>query len=196
MAHVNDSDPGVEALVAMRPDWTGTGGYGGLAGLAVDSTASLEDAADEFESTMYSLTRLSLVTRRSNPAQGIATFTPPYMLQTSLMNMNDGKPAPEAPYGAAWPEFFDESDFPPFWPQTERAVQNAVAAIVDSFIRSVFGFRPDWTSNSSSSVSVQNMLWRPDVPRGTFRGSLVLLQTAAGCVNLSSGPMGVNWTWC
>ena len=37
---------GVEDLLAMRADWTATGGYGGLAGLAADALAGLEGGFD------------------------------------------------------------------------------------------------------------------------------------------------------
>ena len=52
-------------------------------------------------------------------------MTPLYMLATTLMNANNGLPPPKAPYGPSWPEFFDEgASFPPFWPNSERTIQN------------------------------------------------------------------------
>jgi hypothetical protein len=195
MANVASLTPSVETLVAMRSDWTGTGGYGGLAGQAVDSTGELSlDSLDAAIDTLLTLTR---VVDRANPAQGIATMTPPYMLLTAIMNGNDGKPAPIPPYGPSWPEFFDEPQFPASWPQTSRAVQGSVAAIVDSIVRTVFGWRPDWVTTERDCANMSSLLFRPDARRGNFSATLAFLGTPCGCLNLSVSPQqGLTWVNC
>ena len=192
MKNVNSMNPSVEDLVAMRSDWTGTGGYGGLAGLAIDSTADL--GHDSFDNAVHALVSIARVTFRSNPAQGIATMTPLFMLETDIMNRNDGKLPPEVPYGPAWPEFFDEPQFPPSWPQTSRAVQNSVAAVVDAIIRSIFGWRPDWLSSSSTNLTT--LLHRPRERRSNFSGTLSFLRTPFGCVNITAADDGLSWAFC
>lgn len=194
MANVESMTPGVEALVAMRPDWTGTGGYGGLAGVAVDSLADLEQGLG---SAMAALHNLSLAARVSMPAQGVAVMSPPYI--AAFLNNNDGKPVPVGPYAPAWPEFFDEKDFPAWWPNTERSLQNAVGAITDSFIRTVFGWRPAWVAAAGTdpSAAIQASLFLPNAPRGGlgFNATLSGLRTPYGLIDISATAFGLAWTW-
>eukprot|EP00759_Apiculatamorpha_spiralis_P009917 PhF_6_TR16992/c2_g1_i1/m.25705 len=191
MKNVMSLTPGIEDLVSMRSDWTGTGAYGGLAGLAVDALADMDQG---FSNAIRLLKNLTKVTHTSNAAQGIATMTPPYYLISTLLNKNDGKPAPEAPYGAAWPEFFDEEGWEPFWPSSMRAVQNAVAAIVDAYVRSVFGWRPDWiwSNDKTPSQAIQEALFLPNVSRGV-EGVLSFVRTPYGLINITSSTDGLSW---
>lgn len=85
-------------------------------------------------------------------------------------------------------------------PNTERSVQNAEASIVDAFVRSVFGWRPDWdfahraactlatgpapvgcpprapaaerNPRSAARVEIDRALFLPHVPRRGFSGVL------------------------
>jgi len=123
-------------------------------------------------------------------------MTPPFM--AAFLNGNDDKQPPAFAYGAAFPEFFDEGKgFPPLWPMSERSVQNAEASIVDAFIRTVFGWRPDWgtwnSSSSSSSAAIDSALLLPASPRPGFQGVLRNVRTPFGAIDITAGESGLTW---
>merc|ERR1719199_993477 len=108
------------------------------------------------------------------PSQGVAVMTPPYVAK--FLNANDGLPLPKGPFAPNFPEWFDEGKpFPAWWPSTERTIQNAEASIVDAIVRSLFGWRPDWTTWSSftnTSAAIDSSLYLASVNRGGFKGVL------------------------
>ncbi len=188
MANVYSLHPTTEDLVCMRPDWTGTGAYGGLAGFAIDSLVALEGG---FDAAITSLLNLSLAARSTVPAQGVAVMTPPYIYQ--FLENNSGIPAPSGPYGPAWPEWFDEGPpFPAWWPDTERTVQNAEASLVDTMIRSIFGWRPKWnlfnTSDNNCSLAAQKASSKSTNKRGKWSEPAATsewLKSVEACVDSS-----------
>lgn len=195
MAEVQDPNPSLEAKLAMRADWTGTGAYGGLPGLAVDALATFEQG---LEGPLMVLRNLSLAARSSMPSQGIAVTTPKFM--SDFLNGNNGLPAPAGPYAAGFPEFFDEGSFGigSWWPHSLRSIQNAIGAIVDSFVRSVFGWRPDWgtwTNATDPEAAITSALYLPKAPRSAFKGTLFGVRTPHGRIDLTAGPSGVSWAW-
>jgi hypothetical protein len=196
MSNVYSLNPSVEDKLAMRADWTGTGAYGGLAGSSIDSLVDLEGG---FNLAMKALKNISLVSRTSMPAQGVAVMTPPFMY--NFLNGNDGLPSPIGPYAPAFPEFFDEPNFPALWPNTARSIQNAESSIVDAFIRSVFGWRPFWLSPAVQSTldveaAINASLHLSDISRGDdFVGELRGLRTPYGLINIIADTAGVRWSW-
>ena len=167
----------------------------------VDSLSALEDG---FDGALRLLRNISLVaspTAGTMPAQGIATYTPPFI--RAFMDHNGGVPPPEGPYAPNFPEFFDEGKpFPPLWPSTERSVQNAEASIVDAFIRSIFGWRPGWHAvqqpaplgEATRDRLISASLFRPHVPRHGFTGTLRGLRTPWGrSIDIHAGEHGLKW---
>ena len=111
-------------------------------------------------------------------------------------------PKQPPPYATAWPEFFDEGgDWPLLWPDTERYVQNAEASIVDAVVRTVFGWRPDWVTpaaparSPAAAAAIDAALFLPRAPRTNFEGTLSLLRTPLGYINISAGAGGLQWVW-
>jgi hypothetical protein len=195
----------IEDLVGMRPDWTATGGYGGLAGAAVDAVANLEQGLDAALRLLRNISVVADPARGTMPAQGIATMTTPFVYQT-LWN-NSGVPLPEHAFAPAFPEFFDEIGWGWTWPRTERSVQNAEASITDAIIRSVFGWRPDWNftlvaSATNLTHAVDSSLFQPSAPRNGFAGTLrnVRLPSAnrsatreAQFIDITADSSGLSW---
>lgn len=196
MENVNSLNPGVEDKVAMRSDWTGTGGYGGLAGVALDALADLEQG---FDAMYAALLNISLAAHTTMPAQGVAVMSPPFMVQ--FLNNNNGLPPPVGPFAPNFPEFFDEAGWPPFWPSTSRSVQNAEGSIADAIIRSLFGWRPAWVSPAASkanaSAAIDAALFLPSAPRGGpgFKALLSGLRTPYGLIDITASNSGLQWTW-
>jgi len=195
MENFDSMTPSVEDKLAFRSDWTGTGAYGGLAGAAVDASVGLEQG---FERSMAILKNLSVMTRMHEgtmPGQGVVVSTPPYI--THFLNDNDGLPVPDLPYAGNFPEWFDEGgSFPEWWPSSMRSIQNAEASIVDAVVRSVFGWRPDWSTwnaRSSAQAAMDAALFLPSVPRAGFDGLLTNVRTPAGLIDLHAGNHGVSW---
>jgi len=179
----------------MRADWTGTGAYGGLPGLAVDALVTYENGLD---GALAVLRNLSLAAKTSMPAQGIAVTTPPFIID--FLNKNNGMEVPSDAYAPAFPEFFDEKAFGAgsFWPHSLRSIQNAIAAINDAIIRSVFGWRPDWstwTNTSDSKAAIDAALFLPRAPRNNFTGTLYGLRTPVGTIDVTAGGAGLSWTF-
>lgn len=89
-----------------------------------------------FEHSLATLKNISLIASQkagSMPAQGVAVMTPPYVAE--FLDGNDGLPTPFGPFAPNFPEWFDEGKpFPPWWPSTERSVQNAEASLVDAVV--------------------------------------------------------------
>ena len=103
---------------------------------------------------------------------------------------------PDQPFAPAFPEFFDEKEFDPWWPSSLRGIQNAEASITDSFIRTVFGWRPQWISTDPSITpeeAINRSLYRPTVARSNFRGTLEGLQTPFGEIDLTASESGISW---
>ena len=153
------------------------------------------------DGTLAALRQLAPVAAATAPAQGIAVDTPPYL----ALQYNGGRAlndTPPAPYATAWPEFFDEGgDWPLLWPDTERYVQNAEASIVDTVIRTVFGWRPDWVTpaapprSPAAAAAIDAALYLPRAPRTGFEGTLSLLRTPLGYINITAGAHGLSWVW-
>lgn len=147
------------------------------------------------------LTQIAPVAAAAAPSQAIALGTPPYF----AAHFDGGRgPAdvPDPPYSPAWPEFFDEPDFPLFWPDTERYVQNAVASIVDVTVRTLFGWRPDWVTpgapprSPAAAAAINAALFGPAAGRGAgFTGTLSWLRTPLGYINITAGEGGLTWVW-
>ena len=189
--------PSVEDKLVYRSDWGCGGSYGGIPGFATESAAHL---TGDFTGTLAALRQLAPVAAVTAPSQGIAVDTPPY-----LAAYYNGGRAPEdvppPPYGTAWPEFFDEPDFPSVWPDTERYVQNAEASIVDAIIRTLFGWRPDWVTptapprSPAAAAAIDAALYLPARGRGDFHGTLALLRTPLGYINITASSSGLVWVW-
>ena len=148
----SNSECDILDLLSMRADWTATGAYGGLPGAAVESICDLEQG---FASALSLLTNFSIVTDESlgtMPGQGIAVFTPPYIV--GFLDDNAGIDLPTAAYAPSFPEFFDDVEhsegfpdcFPTMneedgprscWPNTSRSIQNAEGSISDAFINAI-----------------------------------------------------------
>jgi len=195
MSEVQSSNPSIEAKVSMRADWTGTGAYGGLPGLAVDSLAALEQGLD---GALFVLRNISLAAKTSMPSQGIAVTTPRFVKE--FLNANNGMRTPSDPYAPSFPEFFDEKSFGEgsWWPHSLRSIQNAIGAIVDSYVRSVFGWRPDWSTWSNltdPATAIDSALFLPDAPRRNFQGTLYGLRTPYGRIDITAGQSGVSWAF-
>ncbi len=190
-------------LVSMRSDWSATGAYGGLAGAAVDAIVGLEGG---FSVAMDVLRNISLIARAdigSMPAQGVAVMSPPYMVE--YLNNNDGIPPPKFPFAPNFPEFFDEAEqqsgFPAVWPSTSRSIQNAEGSIVDAFIRSVFGWRPDWAAaqafqkDGNITAAIESCLYLPHESRGHYEGTLLNVRTPfdGAQIDISASAQGLSW---
>jgi len=93
------------------------------------------------------------------------------------------------------------TDFPSFWPSTERYIQNAEASICDSVIRTLFGWRPDWVTPSAApgstaaAAAIDAALFLRGAPRPGFAGNLDLVRTPLGYINLTAGAKGLSWVW-
>ena len=160
-----------------------------------------------FDASMSLLLNISIVAHRTEgtmPAQGVATYSPPFIVK--FLNGNDGISPPTAAFAPAFPEFFDEGGtFPKDWPNTERSIQNAEASIVDAIVRSVFGWRPQWATfhEADPHKAIQASLYLPDVPRRStgkmggqpllFRGTLQSLRTPFGPIDITCGEDGLSW---
>ena len=195
MRNWESPDPSTEQRLAFRPDWTGTGAYGGLPGYAVDALADLTQALDAPLALLRNLTTAAYVTM---PAQGVAVTTPPFV--AAFMDGNGGKPAPPGPYAPAWPEWFDgeEAWEPPLWPNTERALSMPPASIADAFVRSVFGWRPDWAflkNGTDARDAIDGALFLPRAPRPGFEGTLRALRTPFGPVDIHASEQGLSWAF-
>jgi len=191
MANVYSLDPSVQDKVAMRTDWTGTGAYGGLAGFALDGVAEMEQG---FISTLVALSNISQIASMSMPAQGVAVMSPPFMILA--LDNNDGLPPPIGSFAPNFPEFFDEEGWPPEWPSTSRSIQNAEGSIADFYIRSLFGWRPNWiaASTSDAASAIDAAIWLPAVSRG-LSGTLTAVRTPYGPIDLVLGDQGITWNW-
>jgi len=195
MQNVDSMTPGVEDKLAFRSDWTGTGGYGGLAGAAVDASVGLEQGFQRSISILKNLSVMARMHEGTMPSQGVVVSTPPYV--THFLNDNDGLPVPDLPYAGNFPEWFDEGgSFPEWWPSSMRSIQNAEASIVDAVVRSVFGWRPDWSTwnvHSSARAAIDAALFLPSVSRAGFDGVLRNVRTPVGLIDLHAGEHGVSW---
>ena len=179
--------------MTFRADWGCLGSYGGIPGLAVEAGGASRVAAQ--------LAQLAPTAATTMPAQAIALATPPWL--AAHWNGHEHAPgvAPAPPYAGAWPEFFDEPNFPAMWPDTERYVQNAEASIVDVIIRTVFGWRPDWTTpaapprSAAAAAAIDASLYLSASPRAGFSGTLSLVRTPLGFINISASEAGLSWVW-
>ena len=177
-------------LVAMRADWTATGAYGGLAGLVADSLADLEGSTS---STMRLLRNISIVANSTMPSQGIATFTPPFI--TKWLQNNHGLPTPTQAFSPSFPEFFDNQNP---WPHSLRSIQNAEASIVDSFVRTVFGFRPKINSAATNvTAAIDSSFYLKNEPRENFIGVLRNVRTPYDnrLIDIESNEGGLSWSF-
>lgn len=154
-----------------------------------------------FEGMVDALVQIAPVALTAAPSQGIALGTPNYY----ALHFNGGRAAddvPEPPFSCAFPEFFDEGgDWPLWWPDTERYVQNAEASFVDVFVRTLFGWRPEWVTPAAAPRSaaagrvIDASLYLPTTGRGNFSGTLGYLRTPLGYINITAGPGGLSWVW-
>ena len=148
-ANVMAANASLEDLMVMRADWGCFGSYGGIPGFAVESSVHLTRS---FQGLVDSLAQIAPVALTAAPSQAIALGTPTYY----ALHFNGGRAVddvPEPPFSCAFPEFFDETGWPPFWPDTERYVQNAEASFVDVVVRTLFGWRPDWVTPAAAPRS-------------------------------------------
>ena len=180
-------------------DWTATGAYGGLPGLAADALTGLEG---NFDAMLVLLRNISIVTDPESgtmPSQGVAVYTPPFI--ADFLDGNNGIEVPDQAFAPSFPEWFDEKNFDKLWPHSLRSIQNAEASVVDAFIRSLFGWRPQVGSGSNSAGSslserIEASLYLPDVPR---RCNLTLrnLRTPFGDgnvrIDIHAGESGLSW---
>lgn len=191
----------VEDLLVMRADWGCMGSYGGIPGFAMESAAGLLGAGDGAAATAAALQQLAPVAATSAPGQGVAVQTPPYLAEHWNGRSTDPTNVPTPPYPASWPEFFDEKNFLPVWPDTVRYIQNAEGSISDAIIRTLFGWRPDWVTpyaergTPAADAAVDAALWHPRASRGAFLGTLSNLRTPVGYINITAGPLGLSWVW-
>jgi hypothetical protein len=191
----------VEDLLVMRADWGCMGSYGGIPGFAMESAAGLLPTDTGAAVTAAALLQLSPVAAVSSPGQGIAVDTPPWLAEHWNGASRDPANVPIPPYTVSWPEFFDESDFPPVWPDTERYIQNAEGSISDAIIRTLFGYRPDWLTpyaekgTPAANAAIDAALWHPQASRGGFTGTLGNLRTPLGYINITAGAGGLTWVW-
>lgn len=154
-----------------------------------------------FEGMVDALVQIAPVALTAAPSQGIALGTPTYY----ALHFNGGRAAddvPEPPFSCAFPEFFDEGgDWPLWWPDTERYVQNAEASFVDVIVRTLFGWRPEWVTPAAAPRSaaagrvIDASLYLPTTGRGNFSGTLGYLRTPLGYINITAGPGGLSWVW-
>ena len=197
-ANVMSANASLEDLMVMRADWGCFGSYGGIPGFACESSVHLTQT---FQGLVDSLAQIAPVALTAAPSQAIALGTPTYY----ALHFNGGRAAadvPEPPFSCAFPEFFDEGgDWPLFWPDTERYVQNAEASFVDVVVRTLFGWRPDWVTpaaaprSAAAAAAIDAALYLPTTGRGSFQGTLSLLRTPLGYINVTAGPSGLSWTW-
>eukprot|EP01097_Dermamoeba_algensis_P008931 TRINITY_DN6145_c0_g1_i2.p2 TRINITY_DN6145_c0_g1~~TRINITY_DN6145_c0_g1_i2.p2 ORF type:complete len:291 (+),score=74.67 TRINITY_DN6145_c0_g1_i2:81-875(+) len=196
-AHVMDPNATTEQLLPCRSDWGCFGSYGGIPGFSIESTAHL---SGEFSAMIQQLQQLSTTSYVSAPSQGVSVGTPTYF----AIHHNGGrnvKDVPKPPFAPGFPEYFDEPGWPLWWPESERYVQNAEASIADVIIRTLFGWRPDWTVGSAPPKSkeaaaiIDSSLYLPKVPRSGFNGQLELIRTPFGYINITANQNGLSWNW-
>jgi hypothetical protein len=177
-------------LVGMRADWTATGAYGGLAGLTADAVADLKGSTS---SAMKLLRNISIVANSTMPSQGIATYTPPFIKKW----LNQSLPTPKQAFSPSFPEFFDNQDP---WPHSLRSIQNAEASIVDSFVRTVFGFRPKMVLNQKNvnvTAAIDSSFFLKNEPRDNFIGVLRNVRTPYNnqMIDIYSNEDGLSWSF-
>lgn len=161
-----------------------------------------------FESALSLLRNMTLAAKVTQPSQGVAVMVPPAMLQFLHNNYNITPPANE-PFDGGFPEFFlDDVAWGGPWPRTSRSIQNAVAAINDAIVRSLFGWRPAYdmylvlnnnaTRHNEAAVaqSIDASLWMKGSPRGDFAGTLRWLRTPFNRhIAITAGPSGLSWAF-
>lgn len=185
--------------VSMRSDWTATGGYGGLFGASIEALADIEGGLDGAIKALKTGAVLASASDGTMPSQGIAVRSTPMF--NSYLGITE-EDVPKYAFAPAFPEFFDkneqQSGFPSEWPNTARSIQNAEASIVDCFIRTVFGWRPSWSSWDSAADKdsvIDAAIWKKGTSRGGFEGKLYNVKTPFGDINLEVSNDGVSWTW-
>ena len=171
-------------LVRMRSDWSATGSFAGNAGATVDAMATLEQG---FDTALFLLHNYSIIADPdlgTMPAQGMAVLTPPWM--TQYLHNNNGIPPPARAFAGSFPEFFDEKWR--FWtfPRTSRNVQGCVSSIVDAVIRSIFGWRPDWSTLNVDDVHDEHQL-RTAIDRSFFARDTPRVSTKMSPVGKEGG---------
>ena len=93
------------------------------------------------------------------------------------------------------------AQWPLNWPDTERYVQNAEASFVDVIVRTLFGWRPDWVTpaaaprSAAAAAIIDASLYLPTTSRGDFEGTLSMLRTPLGYINITAGAAGLTWVW-
>ncbi|GMH95403.1 hypothetical protein TL16_g13148 [Triparma laevis f. inornata] len=187
--------------VSMRSDWTATGGYGGLFGAAVEALADLEGGLEGAVKALKSGTVLASAEYGTMPSQGIAVMSTPMF--NSYLEIEEGEEVPEYAFAPAFPEYFDEAEqasgFPSEWPNTARSIQNAEGSIVDVYLRTLFGWRPSWSTwkgdEGDKEAAIEGAIWMKDVGRYGFEGELSNVRTPYGDITLSVGDNGVKWKW-
>jgi hypothetical protein len=188
--------------VSMRPDWTAVGAYGGLFGAAVEALGDLEGGFDGMMKALEVGAVVADPKRGTMPGQGIAVMGTNMFMD--YLDGNGGMDFPETAFAPNFPEFFDlseqESGFPADWPSTARSIQNAEGSIVDCFVRSVFGWRPNWdtfvaaaSNETEKAAAIDGAIWQRDLARGDFEGVLANVRTPFGNVDLTAGKGGVAW---
>jgi hypothetical protein len=194
---INNANATIEQLLTMRADWGCEGSYGGIPGFAVESEVHLTGT---FEGMINSLSQIAPIATMAAPSQGVAMGTPLYFaLHFNGDHAVDDVPVP--PFNPSFPEFFDEPNFPLFWPSTERYIQNAEASFVDVIVRTVFGWRPEWVlpaaapGSEAAAAIINASLYLPMQSRGGFEGTLSWLRTPLGYINITASDAGLSWVW-
>jgi hypothetical protein len=196
-ANVMDANATIEDLLVCRADWGCFGSYGGIPGFAVESSVHLTQT---FGGMVQALHQMAPTAAVAAPGQGIALGTPTYFAAHFNGDHSlDDTPVP--PFNPSFPEFFDEPGWELFWPSTLRYIQNAEASFVDAIVRTLFGWRPEWVTPSAAkgspeaAAAIQASLYLPSVSRGGFTGTLSMLRTPLGYINITCGDGGLTWVW-
>ena len=190
-ANVMAINASIEDLLVCRADWGCFGSYGGIPGFSVESSVHL---LESFDDMITALQQLSGATN-SPPSQGIALGTPTYFANNFGRGPLD---VPIPPFAPSFPEFFDEPGWELFWPSTLRYIQNAEASFVDSIVRTLFGWRPEWLINPTSLTpdeAITASIFMPNMSRAGFEGTLSYLRTPYGYINITCNNNGLTWVY-
>ena len=104
-------------------------------------------------------------------------------------------PTPTQAYSPSFPEFFDNQNP---WPHSLRSIQNAEASIVDSFVRTVFGFRPKIVSAAANVTrAIDSSFYLKNEPRDNFIGVLRNVRTPYDnrLIDIESNEDGLSWSF-
>ena len=84
-------------------------------------------------------------------------------------------------------------------PHSLRSIQNAEASIVDSFVRTVFGFRPKILGGGVSNVTaaIDSSFFMKNEPRESFVGVLRNVRTPydSRLIDIYANHDGISWSF-